>query len=39
MGEIILSLFVGAFIAAIGLFMNWYLAHERKKIESEEKPS
>lgn len=35
MGEIIFSLFIGAFLAAVGLFMNWYLYREQKKVEIE----
>lgn len=31
MGEMIFSVFVGGYLAAVGLFMNWYLGRENKK--------
>jgi hypothetical protein len=35
MGEIVYSLFIGLFLAGVGLFMNWHLYREQKKIEAK----
>ena len=35
MGEIIFSIFVGGYLAAVGLFLNWYLGREMKKVGTE----
>ena len=36
MGEYIFSIFVGAYFAAVGLFMNWYLKKEMERVERGE---
>lgn len=35
MEEIIFSVFVGGYMAAVGLFMNWYLGRENKKYNAD----
>lgn len=34
MGEILFSLFIGGYLAAVGLFYNWYLRREEKRVSS-----
>lgn len=31
MGEVIFSLFIGGYLAAVGLFLNWFLSREQKQ--------
>lgn len=34
MGEVLFSLFIGGYLAAVGLFYNWYLRREEKRVNS-----
>lgn len=35
MGEIIFSLFVWGYLATVGLFMNWYLRREERRVSGK----
>lgn len=35
MGEIIFSLFIGGYLAAVGLFLNWFLYREQKRSKAD----
>lgn len=35
MGEVIFSLFIGGYLAAVGLFLNWFLCREQKRNEAD----